>query len=131
MQEPAQLPRPVGGGAGKLAEYHLWCRKNSESDERFYRTLDPRLPGNPLRQKPRLSESGRPVLAAYNFLMTWADGNGGVSHDTLEWYLTRGPGAVLAPTTKERIRRGVERLIAQDRRLAAEELERIRRKYDR
>jgi hypothetical protein len=62
------------------------------------------------------------VLAAYNFLLLYADGFGGVAHDTLEWYLTKGEGSLLTPGTQELIRRGVERLIAQDRRISAEEL---------
>lgn len=73
-------------------------------------------------------DAGRPVLAAYNHVMLWADGFGGVSHDTLEWYLTRGEGSLLTPTTRELVRVGVEVLIAQDRRMSAEEAEKARRK---
>lgn len=61
-------------------------------------------------------------MLAYNFVLTWADGFGGVSHDTLEWYMTRGEGALLTAAQQELVRAGVELLIAQDRRLSAEEL---------
>lgn len=83
---------------------------------------------NPLDKKPRLMDAGRPVLAAYNHVMRWADGFGGVSHDTLEWYLTRGEGSLLTPTTQQLVRDGVEALIDQDRRIQAEEAEKARRK---
>lgn len=68
------------------------------------------------------------MLAAYNFVLTWADGFGGVSHDTLEWYLEKGEARLLDRETKDLIREGVDRLIAQDRRLAAEEMEKSKKK---
>lgn len=128
MQRAQELPGQLGGDPGKLTEYHLWCRTHSAKDERFYRTLDPNLPGNPLRTKPRLWEAGRPALQAYNFVLTWADGMGGVSHEALEWYLQKGEGAVLTPESKELVRQGVEALVGQDRRLHAEEMEKLREK---
>lgn len=79
-------------------------------------------------RKPPLVEAAKPALAAYNFVLTWADGNGGVSHADLEGYMTSGEGSYLTPDQQDLARRGVEALIAQDRRLAAEEMEKARKK---
>lgn len=104
----------------------MWCRQNSDKDEKFFRQVQRDNPGikTPLDDKPRLMEAARPVLDAYNFVVTWADGFGGMRRGDLEWYLSKGDGGPLSPRTKEMIRVGVRRLIAQDRRLAAEEMKR-------
>jgi hypothetical protein len=110
-----------GGRNKKLLEYHLWCRKNSPEDERFYATVDPKLL-KPERKKPQLMPAAVPAMNAYNYVLTWADGNGGVHHGDLRWYMTHGEGALLAPEEQAIAWEGVELLIAQDRRLQAEEM---------
>lgn len=67
-------------------------------------------------------DAAKPILEAYNFVVTWADGFGGMNRGDLEWYLSEGDGGPLLPNTKEMVRVGVRRLIAQDRKLSAEEM---------
>lgn len=53
---------------------------------------------------------------------------GGLRRSDLEWYLTEGEGQYLSPDEKEVVLLGVRALINEDRRLAAEEAEKARKK---
>lgn len=94
-------------------------------DVEFYEQHGDELPGdNPLDKIPSLRLRSRPVWAAFEYLLTYADGYGGVSTTALEHYLVEGPGRSLDPWTKADVRDLLPDLLREYRRLQAEEMER-------